>query len=238
MTRRFKWILPALTLSAIVGLLAVDPATLPRGAELRAQIAGRYSQRMIRTWRPLWAISAQLQESVVLWEDPAFYHHAGLSYRDILRAAWADIKARAFVRGGSTITQQVAKNLFLTREKTLRRKYQDAIIARRLEKTLSKDEILEVYLNTAEWGTGIYGAEAAARHYFDGSAAELDWSQSALLAAILSNPQMLNPCRAPAETDRRRDIILARLRREGRMSVKDQAAALASPARPVCSSPE
>ncbi len=229
-----KWILPTLTLSAILGLLAVDPATLPRGAQLRAQIAGRYSPRMIRTWRPLWAISAQLQESVVLWEDPTFYHHTGLSYSDILRAAWADVKARAFVRGGSTITQQVAKNLFLTPEKTLRRKYQDAIIARRLEATLSKDEILEVYLNIAEWGTGIYGAEAAARHYFDRSAAELDWSQSALLAAILSNPQMLNPCKARADADRRRDIILARLHREGRMSAQAQAAARARPARPVC----
>ena len=234
MARQWKWILLAITAAALLAPLAIDLATLPRATELRAQIAGRYSARMIRTWRPLWAISSQLQESVVMWEDPGFYYHAGLSYRDILRALSADIKAGHFVRGGSTITQQVAKNLFLTREKTLRRKYQDAILARRLESALSKTEILEVYLNIAEWGADVYGAEAAARYYFDISAQQLDWSQSALLAAILSNPHALNPCAAPDAANRRRDIVLARLRRERWMPEQDYAAALARPARPVC----
>jgi len=232
--RQWKWVLSAVTVAGLFALLAIDPAMLPSGPELRARIVGRYSPRMIRTWRPLWAISSQLQESVVIWEDPGFYFHAGLSFPDIFRALSADIRAGRFVRGGSTITQQIAKNLFLTRDKTLRRKYQDAIIARRLESVLSKDEILEVYLNIVEWGPDVYGAEAAARHYFHMSAQQLDWSQSALLAAILANPRTLNPCAASAAPNHRRETILARLRRDGRISAADHAAALARPAQPRC----
>jgi monofunctional biosynthetic peptidoglycan transglycosylase len=189
---------------------------------------------MTRSWKPLGLIAAELRETVVLWEDPEFYDHDGLSYGAILLALRTDLREGRFARGGSTITQQVAKNLFLTRDKTVRRKLQDAVLARRLERVLSKEEILEVYLNSAEWGDGVHGAEAAAQFYFGVAATHLDWPQSALLAAILPNPHVLNPCVNAADATRRRDVILRRLHEENRISAVQHGEAVAAPPAVTC----
>ncbi|MGH9601052.1 MAG: transglycosylase domain-containing protein [Terriglobales bacterium] len=212
----------------------VEAWRLPSAVELRAQLASRSPPASRQSWKPLSSISPQLKESVVAWEDPGFYHHSGVSAGAMLEAFSANLKAGGYARGGSTIPQQVVKNLFLTREKTLRRKFQDVVLARRLEQVLSKEEILEVYLNTAEWGENIHGAEAAAGFYFGVSSAELDWKQAALLTGILPNPHTLNPCVHPAEATMRRNLVLAVLQKEGQITKEEYKAATAAPLGMVC----
>ncbi len=208
---------------------------LPAEGALRAQLVERYEPDAVRSWRPLHRIASELRETVMLWEDPAFYDHAGLSYAAIADAISINVRELRYARGGSTITQQVAKNLFLTRDKTIRRKLQDAVLARRLERVLSKDEILEVYLNIAEWGDDVFGAEAAARYYFDVPAAHLNWPQSALLAAILANPHVLNPCGTGRDAARRRrDVILRRLLDERWISTTQSETEIALPVLVSC----
>ncbi len=212
-----------------VAMLLLEAWRLPSAPDLRAQLASRYPPGATPSWRPLSAISPQLKESVVLWEDPGFYYHSGVSSGAMLEALTANIQALRYARGGSTITQQVVKNLFLTRDKTLRRKFQDAILAWRLEQALSKEEILEVYLNTAEWGDNLHGTEAAARFYFGIPADQLDWPQAALLAGMLSNPHNLNPCVFPAEATERRNVILGVLQKEGQITKDEYDAGTAAP---------
>jgi monofunctional biosynthetic peptidoglycan transglycosylase len=207
---------------------------LPAERTLRSQVVERYALDAVQSWRPLHLIASELRETVVLWEDPAFYDHAGLSYAAIVDAISTNVRELRYARGGSTITQQVAKNLFLTRGKTIRRKLQDAVLARRLERVLSKDEILEIYLNIAEWGDHVSGAEAAAQQYFGVPATQLTWSQSALLAAILPNPRAFNPCVNAREATRRRDVILRRLRDERWISSTQYESDVAYPVRVSC----
>ena len=184
---------------------------LPSTDEIRARLFLEQAPKGQGTWLPLWAISSKLQTAVVLWEDPAFFHHSGLDYAEIARAAWIDLRAGSYRRGASTITQQVAKNLFLTSEKTMSRKVREAILAGRIERALSKEEILTVYLNIAEWGDGIVGAEAASRRYFGKPASELTWAEAALLAGILPNPRQWNPCTNPARAVQARHSVLIKL---------------------------
>src|SRR4051812_402756 len=211
--------------------LGYELARLPSGAEMRAQMRRRYPAGV--QWRPLAKISPELRQAVLAWEDPAFFHHGGVSYAYTASAAAVDMRERRFARGGSTITQQVAKNLFLAKEKTLRRKFDDAVLARRLEVALSKEEILEVYLNTADWGDDgsgtVYGAEAASQHYFEKTASELDWGEAALLASLLQNPRAYGPCVAPESAARgRRDRILRLLLKDGAIDASQSAAAQGS----------
>lgn len=200
--------------SAVVltaGWLAWESWSLPGTEEIRDKLFTQRAPLGQGTWVPLWAISPKLQSAVVLWEDPAFYHHSGLDYPEIARAVWTDLRTASYRRGASTITQQVAKNIFLGPEKTLRRKVREAILAGRLERALSKDEILTVYLNIAEWGDGIVGAEAASRRYFDKSVSDLNWTEAALLAGILPNPREWNPCKDPAHAVQERHAVLTKL---------------------------
>lgn len=199
----------ALVLAAGWAALCRD---LPAGAELRRQVDARCAARLSDPWMRLWTLSPRLQTAVILWEDPTFYHHSGLSYTGIRQAALRDLRAGGYARGGSTLTQQVAKNLFLSPEKTLRRKLREALLAERLERVLTKDQILEIYLNTAEWGEGIVGAEAAARHFFGKPASELSWAEAALLAGILPNPRRNDPFLDPHSAWRLRRRVLVKLR--------------------------
>ena len=226
-----RWRMVAVLVIAGAIAIAVEPMRgLPDGDVLRAQVIARYPREAVQTWRPLWSVSPALKAAVVAWEDPAFYHHAGLSYLDIFEALKEDIRQGRYARGGSTITQQVAKNLFLTKDKTLRRKLQDAILARRLERVLSKDEILEVYLNMAQWGSHLYGAEAAARFYFGVSADRIDWPQAAMLAAILPNPQRFGPCAGDTtEVRQRRNRVLHVLLLDGKLTPAEHDGAAAMP---------
>ncbi len=151
--------------------------------------------RIVQTWVPLRRISRYLQDAVIAAEDDTFYRHAGLD----LDAAWnslrRNLKRGGYVQGGSTITQQVVKNLYLSPKKTLWRKLKEAVLALELERVLSKRRILELYLNIAEWGPGVFGAEAAARTYFGTSAADLTLDQAVALVAILPSPLRHSPLR-------------------------------------------
>lgn len=207
-----KWLVaPVILVSALWIWIAWECRDLPSESELRGQIFAHYHPQARATWVPIWAISPKLQTAVVAWEDPRFYFHHGLDYEEIARAFFVDLRARRYRHGGSTITQQVGKNLFMSPEKTLRRKLREAVLARRLERVLAKNEILEIYLNIADWGDGVTGAEAAARFYFDKSAESLDWAEGAMLAAILANPHRLNPRTEPEQVLHLRQAVLQQL---------------------------
>jgi monofunctional biosynthetic peptidoglycan transglycosylase len=149
--------------------------------------------RMDQSWVPFSKISPYLIKAVLIAEDDKFWEHEGFDYEAIQKAIEKDLKAKKFKSGGSTITQQLARNLFLSPEKLLIRKISEAVITWRMEKVLSKKRILELYLNVAEWGEGIFGAEAASRHYFGKSSSELTPQEAARLAAILPNPRRYSP---------------------------------------------
>jgi len=160
------------------------------------------------SWAPLSRISSHLQRAVVVAEDASFFVHEGFDWEGIRDAALHNLEAGEMKRGGSTITQQLAKNLYLSSERSLLRKTREALITRSLEHHLTKERILELYLNVAEWGRGVYGAEAAARHHFGKSAADLTMSEAAWLAAILPSPQRYDPIRKTAALTRRHQRIL------------------------------
>ena len=140
-------------------------------------------------WIGYGAISPALKRAVVAAEDSQFKRHGGFDWEGIQRALEKNLEQGEFVAGGSTISQQLAKNLFLSGERTLVRKGQEAALTLMLEAILDKRRILEIYLNVIEWGDGVFGAEAAARHYFGVSAAKLDVRQATLLAAIVPRPR-------------------------------------------------
>ena len=144
--------------------------------------------RLQQQWVPYNRISLNLKAAVVTSEDARFMSNYGFDWDGILNAAAKDIKEDRLVAGGSTISQQLAKNLFLSSDRSFLRKGEEAIITVMLEAVLGKRRILEIYLNVIQWGRGIYGVEAAARHYFYTSAAQLSVSQSATLAAMIPDP--------------------------------------------------
>jgi len=167
-----------------------------------------------RTWIPLDAVSPHLVDAVIAVEDEGFRDHAGVSWWGIARAAVANLRAGRFAQGGSTITQQVARSLFLTPEKTLWRKFCEVVLARRLEQELSKDEILEIYLNQIYWGHGAYGAEEGARTYYCKRAADLDRSEAVLMAGMIAAPERFSPRKHVDQARRRFEHARARLDEE------------------------
>lgn len=169
------------------------------------------SDDIARRWVSLSRISKLLQQAVILAEDDQFFEHQGIDVEALKRAARINWKKRTYKRGASTITMQLARNLYLSPEKTLFRKGRELLIAFKLERELSKTRILELYLNVVEWGDGIYGAEAAARHYFHMSAADLDRHQAAFLAAILPRPKFYDHHRGGPFLNRRIASIENRL---------------------------
>lgn len=174
-----------------------------------------------------------LPHAVIATEDRRFYDHFGLDPIGLARALWVNIRAGRIVQGGSTITQQVAKNLFLTPDRTIERKVQEALLALWLEHRFTKDQILTVYLNRVYLGAGAYGVDAAARRYFDKPASELSTWQSAMLAGLLKAPSRDNPI-ADAERARARTrIVLANMVDAGYLTEKAAKAARADPARTV-----
>ena len=160
-------------------------------------------------------ISPYLQRAVVATEDASFFMHEGFDWEGIKDAAVHNLEAGEFKRGGSTITQQLAKNLYLSAERSLLRKAREALITRSLEHHLTKRRILELYLNVAEWGNGIFGAEAAARHHFGKQASDLNLDEAALLAAILPSPRRYDPMRVTKYLRSRQQHILRRIEKGG-----------------------
>jgi len=159
-----------------------------------------------RTWVPYNKISSYLKDAVIAAEDDEFFEHIGFNWEAIKRAARYDWKKKKLARGASTITQQLARNLYLTPSKNPFRKLKELFIALKLERELSKQRILELYLNVVEWGKGIYGCEAAAKNYFGRSCASLSASEAAYLASILPSPRKWGR-RAPSLTPRAEKIM-------------------------------
>jgi len=148
---------------------------------------------LTKQWVPLARISPYLLKAVLIAEDDKFWRHEGFDFEGIQKAIEKDLQAGRFKFGGSTISQQLARNLYLSPEKSMLRKAAEAIFTWKMERTLSKRRILEIYLNVVEWGEGIFGAEAAARHYFGKPALDLSPQEAARLAAVLPNPRKYNP---------------------------------------------
>ncbi|OLN24199.1 monofunctional biosynthetic peptidoglycan transglycosylase [Domibacillus antri] len=164
-----------------------------------------------RYWVKLDHISPHVTDAVIAIEDKKFYRHAGFDLKRIAGAAIADVKAMAKVQGASTITQQYARNVFLTNDKTWQRKLKEAWYAARLELFYTKDEILEGYLNTVYFGHGAYGIEAASRFYFNKSADALTLSEAALLAGIPKGPSIYSPLASREKSEERRRLILSEM---------------------------
>jgi monofunctional biosynthetic peptidoglycan transglycosylase len=179
-----------------------------RGAQ--AQAKGLPASRDWR-WVPYARIGANLKKAVIVTEDAAFWQHGGIDYEQLRESMETNWERGEFARGASTITQQLAKNLYLSPSKNPIRKLKELLITRRLEAELSKQRILELYLNVIEWGDGIWGAEAAARRYFHKSAADLTAPESALLAAAIANPHLLDPAHPNGRLRRRQQMIMRRM---------------------------
>ena len=167
--------------------------------------------KISQRWVPYDRISIHLKRAVVAAEDAKFVDHEGFDWDGIQRAMEKNQKKGKIVAGGSTISQQLAKNLFLSARRTPWRKAQEAVITLMLEHTMSKRRILEIYLNLIEWGEQVFGCEAAARHYFGIGAGQLSPSESAMLAAMVPNPRFYDKHRNAPGLQRKTGIILARM---------------------------
>jgi penicillin-binding protein 1B len=193
------------------------------------------TSRQVRDWISLMAIPPHIIDAVLSIEDHRFYEHIGIDPRGILRAAFQNLKGGTVVQGGSTITQQLAKNLYYTQQRTYIRKLKEALAALILETKYSKQDILESYLNEIYLGQSgsiaVYGIGQAAQYYFGKSLSQLSVPEAALLAGMIKGPNTYAPVRDPKRAKHRRDLVLLRMKQEGRLSDKQYQAALNWPIR-------
>jgi monofunctional glycosyltransferase len=203
--------LAAAALAALVLLRFVDPPFTAVQAQRR--IEHLFDSKYRKSWQPvpLSRISPDLQHAVIAAEDGRFYEHSGIDWKQVELVAGEALETGEASRGASTLTQQLVKNLFFTTHRNPVRKVAEWILAPAADAVLGKQRVLELYLNVAEWGPGVFGAEAAARHHFGIPASRLTREQSARLAAILPSPLR----RKPARMDRYSGIILMRMRQMG-----------------------
>ena len=209
----FAWLCYGYLTLPDVRVLAASNPTSTAFIELRedeAHAQGKAPKREQR-WVSYSRISPHLKRAVLVAEDSAFWQHEGVDFEQLQESIEVDLAKGRMVRGASTITQQLAKNLYLSPTRSPMRKFRELIIARRLEAELKKSRILEIYLNVIEWGDGVYGAEAAAREYFGTSAAALGPQEAALLAGAIINPRVLNPAKPTRRLLRRQQLILRRM---------------------------
>lgn len=227
-----KILFKSLLVTSLVGLTVYFYASLPNVAGLRRtnprtsalmELRDKeYRQKGLRAppqrvWVSYGAISDHLKRAVLVSEDASFFNHPGIDFQELQAAMKTDWESMSFKRGGSTITMQLAKNLYLTPSKNPLRKLREILIAWQLERALSKKRIFEIYLNVVEWGHNIYGAEAAARYYFSKSAAALDPLEAATLAALLPNPRNARE----KSLLYRRNLILSRFVTVGHMTEEE-----------------
>jgi monofunctional biosynthetic peptidoglycan transglycosylase len=184
-----------------------DKTAVMRQREDEARRAGR-KPRHAQNWIPLAQVSRHLIHAVVAAEDPKFFGHAGVDWDAVKESLETNVRKASFARGGSTITQQLAKNLYFTTAKTVTRKLRELVVARWLEQDLSKRRILELYLNVIEWGDGVYGCQAAAQRYYGKPASALDPAEAAGLAAMIPSPRRINPRVDPARHARAQKRVL------------------------------
>ena len=202
-----------LTLPDVRPLARENPKTTAfmelRKAEARDD--GRKNFSIRHQWVAYGRISPTLRRAVIVTEDAAFFDHDGIDIEEIKASLEKNWEEGQFLRGGSTITQQLAKNLYLSPSRNPIRKIKELFIARRLEAALTKQRIFEIYLNVIEWGDGIFGCEAAARAYFRKSCAGLEMAESALMAGAIINPREHSPARPTRRLLRRQQIIMRRM---------------------------
>jgi monofunctional biosynthetic peptidoglycan transglycosylase len=179
-----------------------------------------------RYWTPSGAIPVLMKRAVVASEDANFYVHEGVDFEAMKDAMREDLKKGRFVRGGSTITQQLAKNLFLSREKTITRKVKEIVLARRMDDVLTKDRLLELYLNVVELGPMVYGIGHGSRYYFGKPPSALTARECAFFAAMLPGPRVYNPYRKMDKVVRRSTRILRRMRAAGMIGEPEYQAAM------------
>lgn len=244
--RLWRWLRAGLILGGLLlvvgtlvlrGVLAGMESSLPdvlSVSDYRAtakQVSRVYSQDGVvigeffeerRTVIPGDRIPKIMKQAAVAAEDGDFYDHAGLDYFGIARAMWVNLRDGKFSQGASTITQQVARSFYLTQEKSLKRKLKEALLAMHLERHLSKDELLELYLNQIYFGHGRYGVAEAARFYLGKSVGEIDAADAALLMSMVPAPVRRNPIAAPVRATQNRDRVLERMRREGYIDAKEE----------------
>ena len=175
-------------------------------------------------------MSPYLPQAVVAIEDRRFYSHFGFDPIGFSRAMMRNVMAGRMVQGGSTLTQQLAKNLFLKPDRTLERKVQEVLLALWLEQKYSKDEILEMYLNRVYFGSNSYGVEAASRRYFSKSAKNVTLQQAALIAGLLKAPSRLSPANDPKAANDRAELVMAAMRDQGMIGDKELDSAVMKPA--------
>ena len=199
------------TLPDVRPLAAANPTTTAF-MELRTREAAAEGKALKRVhrWVGYSRISQHLKRAVLVAEDASFWDHEGVDYDELQKSIELDW-TRGYLRGASTITQQLAKNLYLSPSRNPIRKFRELIIARRLEAELEKARIFEIYLNVIEWGDGIYGADAASRTYFGIPASALSPAQAALLAAAIINPRVLKIDAPSPRLTRRQQLILKRM---------------------------
>jgi monofunctional biosynthetic peptidoglycan transglycosylase len=201
-----------LTLPDVRPLATTNPRTTAFMELRKAEAAADGKTLSIRQrWVPYTQISNNLRRAVLVAEDSAFFDHDGVDLNELRASLERNWEEGSFTRGASTITQQLAKNLYLSPSRNPIRKLKELMITRRLEAALSKRRILEIYLNVIEWGDGIFGAEAAARAYFGKPASALTPEESALLAGAIINPREHSPARPTARLKRRQQIIARRM---------------------------
>ncbi|WP_244219874.1 monofunctional biosynthetic peptidoglycan transglycosylase, partial [Corallococcus interemptor] len=220
------WLLFVLWLSVgyarlpdVSGLRTENPRTTAL-MEQRAEEANAEGRkpRVRQAWVSLGAVAPHAVDAVLISEDARFYRHEGVDWKEVENSIDQSVREARLGRGASTLTQQLAKNLYLSTDRSLLRKAKEFVLARRLEEHLSKQRILALYLNVVEWGPGVYGIEAAAREHFGTSARALTVAQGAMLAAMLPAPRRWLPAQRPETLRTRAGVILTRLEREGRIS--------------------
>jgi len=196
-----------------------------RASQQKRSISSNFIQY---EWVALKNVPALMQKCVIVAEDASFWFHHGIDWHEVWESLKVNLKRGTFSRGASTITQQLAKNLFLDPKKTLKRKFQELFIARKIEKHLSKKRILEIYLNVIEWGKNIYGIKSASKFYFQKMPSELTLDEMVRLAAVLPKPLELRPDKRSRELLWRSKIILNRLRKYGFIDEESYETALQS----------
>lgn len=213
-----------------------DPTKPLHGTDLSTQILDRDGKLITtlfaeqnRQYVTLADIPRPLQEAVIATEDQRFYEHPGVDLWGIARALWTDLRAGARVQGGSTITQQYAKQAFVGDETSLRRKLSEALLAYKIEEQYSKDKILEMYLNAIYFGHGSYGVQTAAQNYFGKPVQDLTVAECAMLAGVIKSPARYSPYLDDAAAKERRDTVLAQMRDQGYLDEAAYAAAVATP---------
>ncbi|HSE43301.1 MAG TPA: monofunctional biosynthetic peptidoglycan transglycosylase [Acidobacteriota bacterium] len=183
-------------------------------------------RKIVQRWVKLSKISRNLRNAVLVAEDPNFYTHHGLDFYQIKLAFQENWEEKSIVRGASTITQQLVKNLYLSPSQNPMRKWKEAILALRVERCVPKDRLFELYLNEIEWGESTYGVEAASQRYFGKPALALRPAEAALLAAMIPNPIARNPYKWNAKLYRKKNIILKLMWRSGKLKKSDYEAAV------------